>query len=144
MIGLENDESPILRAYSIASPNWSDQLEFYSIKVSDGPLTSRLQNLKVDDHILLRPKPVGTLVLDALLPGKRLILFSTGTGIAPFASLIRDPETYEKFEQIILTQTCREKSELDFGKSLINEINNDALLSEIVNSKLSIISTTTR
>ncbi|MEM7616555.1 MAG: ferredoxin--NADP reductase, partial [Pseudomonadota bacterium] len=107
MIGLLVDDKPLLRAYSIASPSWDDTLEFYSIKVQDGPLTSRLQHMKAGDTVLMRPKPVGTLVHDALLPGKRLFLFSTGTGIAPFASVIRDPETYDKFEQVILTQTCR-------------------------------------
>ncbi len=144
MIGLEDGASPLLRAYSIASPNWADDLEFYSIKVQDGPLTSRLQNLKVGDYILLRPKPVGTLVLDALLTGKRLILLSTGTGIAPFASVIRDPETYEKFEEVVLTHTCRELLELDYGKSLAKNMLADPLLSEIIGSKFSLISTTTR
>ena len=95
MIGLLNDAGkPLLRAYSIASPNWDDALEFYSIKVPDGPLTSRLQHIVPGDQIILRPKPVGTLVLDALLPGKRLWFLATGTGIAPFASLMRDPDTY--------------------------------------------------
>ena len=144
MIGLPNGEKPLLRAYSIASPSWSEELEFYSIKVHDGPLTSRLQNLKIGCEVLLRPKPVGTLVLDALLPGKRLILFSTGTGIAPFSSIIRDPETYEKFDQVILTQTCRDGGELDFGRTLVNDINSDELLSEIIEKKLILISTTTR
>ncbi len=144
MIGLENGERPLLRAYSIASPNWAEELEFYSIKVPDGPLTSRLQHLKVGDEILIRPKPVGTLVHDALVPGKRLILFSTGTGIAPFASTIRDPETYEKFDEVILTQTCREVKELDFGKHLVAEIESDELLSEVVDGKLRYIATTTR
>ena len=144
MIGIENGNKPLLRAYSIASPSWLEELEFYSIKVHDGPLTSRLQNLEVGDDVLLRPKPVGTLVLDALLPGKRLVLFSTGTGIAPFASVIRDPETYEKFDDIILTQTCRDLNELQFGRVLINETQSDQLLSEIVVSKLDLICTTTR
>jgi ferredoxin--NADP+ reductase len=90
MIGLIVDGKPLLRAYSICSPSWDDELEFYSIKVQDGPLTSRLQHLAEGDHIVMRPKPVGTLVHDALLPGRRLFLFSTGTGIAPFASIIRD------------------------------------------------------
>ena len=113
MIGLlKDDGKPLLRAYSIASPSWDDELEFYSIKVQDGPLTSRLQHLEVGDQIILRPKPVGTLVHDALLPGRRLWLFATGTGIAPFASLIRDPQTFEDFNQIILTHTCRELCEL--------------------------------
>ena len=94
MIGLpEDDGKPLLRAYSIASPSWDQELEFYSIKVQNGPLTSRLQHIQVGDEIILRPKPVGTLVHDALLPGKRIWFFATGTGIAPFASLIRDPET---------------------------------------------------
>ena len=144
MIGLENGDKPLLRAYSIASPSWGDELEFYSIKVEEGPLTSRLQNLEIGHEILLRPKPVGTLVLDALLPGNRLVLFSTGTGIAPFASVIRDPETYEKFDEVILTQTCREKDELDYGRALLNEIKSNDLLSEIVKEKLSFIFTTTR
>ncbi len=144
MIGLENGDRPLLRAYSIASPNWAEELEFYSIKVQDGPLTSRLQHLKEGDEILIRPKPVGTLVHDALIPGNRLVLFSTGTGIAPFASVIRDPETYEKFDKVILTQTCRERKELDYGSSLIEEITNDELLSEIVGDKLQFVATTTR
>ena len=94
MIGLlADDGKPLLRAYSIASPSWDEELEFYSIKVRNGPLTSRLQHIEVGDKIILRPKPVGTLVHDALLPGKRIWFFATGTGIAPFASLIRDPET---------------------------------------------------
>ncbi len=109
MIGLPGDNGkPILRAYSIASPNWDEELEFYSIKVPDGPLTSRLQHIQPGDQIILRPKPVGTLVLDALLPGKRLWLLATGTGIAPFASLMRDPETYERYEQVIMMHTCRD------------------------------------
>ncbi len=144
MIGLENGDKPLLRAYSIASPSWDDVLEFYSIKVPDGPLTSRLQHLKINDKIYIRPKPVGTLVIDALLPAKRLVLFSTGTGIAPFASLIRDPETYEKFEKVVLTHTCREKSELDYGKYLYSKIYEDETLVEIIGDKLSLISTTTR
>ena len=107
MIGLPNAEKPVFRAYSIASPSWDEEIEFYSIKVEDGPLTEYLQKIKVGDTVLMRKKPTGTLVNDALLPGKRLWMFSTGTGIAPFASLIRDPDTYEKFDEVILTHTCR-------------------------------------
>ena len=144
MIGLENGDKPLLRAYSIVSPSWDETLEFYSIKVSDGPLTSRLQNLSRGDYVFLKPKSVGTLVLDALLPSQRLILFSTGTGIAPFLSVIRDPETYEKFDQVILTHTCRYKDELEYGKKVYEKTNNDNLLSEIISGKLKLISTTTR
>lgn len=144
MIGLMDGVKPLLRAYSIASPAWDDTLEFYSIKVQDGPLTSRLQHLKASDEIVMRPKPVGTLVHDALLPGKRLFLFSTGTGIAPFASIIRDPETYDKFDRVILTHTCRERTELDFGLELVARIRADEMLSELVGGKLTHIATTTR
>ena len=121
MIGLMGEphpetgkSKPLLRAYSIASPAWDDELEFYSIKVQDGPLTSRLQHIKVGDEIILRPKPVGTLVHDALLPGKRIWFFATGTGFAPFASLLREPETYEKFDEVIITHTCRDVAELEY------------------------------
>ncbi len=144
MIGLENGDKPLLRAYSIASPSWDEMLEFYSIKIEDGPLTSRLQNLLEGENIYLKPKSVGTLVLDALLPSKRLILFSTGTGIAPFLSVIRDPETYEKFNQVILTHTCRFEDELEYGKKIFESIKSDNLLSEFVGDKLLLISTTTR
>ena len=149
MIGLMGDNGrPLLRAYSIASPAWDQELEFYSIKVQDGPLTSRLQHINVGDEIILRPKPVGTLVHDALLPGKRLWFFATGTGIAPFASLIREPQTYEDYDQIILTHTCRELAELEYGRQLVDTVRNDELLGELLGQenlkKLVYYPTTTR
>ncbi|NBR33960.1 MAG: ferredoxin--NADP reductase [Rhodobacteraceae bacterium] len=149
MIGLMGDNGrPLLRAYSIASPAWDEELEFYSIKVQDGPLTSRLQHINVGDEIILRPKPVGTLVHDALLPGKRLWFFATGTGIAPFASLIREPQTYEDYDQIILTHTCRELAELEYGRQLVDIVRNDELLGELLGQenlkKLVYYPTTTR
>ncbi len=132
MIGLPGDNGkPLLRAYSIASPNWDDELEFYSIKVPDGPLTSKLQHIQPGDQIILRPKPVGTLVLDALLPGKRLWFLATGTGRAPFASLMRDPETYERYEQVVMMHTCRNADELNYGRELVENLRNDPLLSEL-------------
>ncbi|MFP4274754.1 MAG: ferredoxin--NADP reductase [Paracoccaceae bacterium] len=149
MIGLlKEDGKPLLRAYSIASPAWADELEFYSIKVQDGPLTSRLQHIRAGDQIILRPKPVGTLVHDALLPGKRLWLFATGTGIAPFASLIRDPQTYEDYDRVILTHTCRDVAELEYGRQLVDNVRKDALLAELFGEgfadKLVYYPTTTR
>ncbi len=144
MIGLAVEEKPLVRAYSIASPSWDDELEFYSIKVADGPLTSRLQHLRDGEELILRPKPVGTLVHDALVAGRRLVMFATGTGIAPFASIIRDPETYEKFDEVVLTQTCRDVAELDYGRALVAAIEGDEMLSEMVAGKLRLISTTTR
>ncbi|WP_254899162.1 ferredoxin--NADP reductase [Thalassococcus arenae] len=154
MIGLmvRDDKSgkdkPLLRAYSIASPSWDEELEFYSIKVQDGPLTSRLQHIQPGDQIILRPKPVGTLVHDALLPGKRIWFFATGTGIAPFASLLRDPQTYEDYDEVILTHTCREVGELQYGKELIDTIRSDELLAELIgdgfHEKLRYYPTTTR
>ena len=132
MIGLLGDNGkPFLRAYSIASPNWDEELEFYSIKVPDGPLTSKLQHIQPGDQIILRPKPVGTLVLDALLPGKRLWFLATGTGIAPFASLMRDPETFERYEQVIMMHTCRTVEELAYGRELVENLKHDPLLGEI-------------
>jgi ferredoxin--NADP+ reductase len=145
MIGLLDDKGkPLLRAYSIASPAWDEELEFYSIKVPDGPLTSRLQHIQPGDEIILRPKPVGTLVLDALLPGKRLWFLATGTGIAPFASLMREPETYEKYEQVIMMHTCREVAELEYGRQLVEGLKDDPLIGELVGDKLLYYPTTTR
>jgi len=147
MIGLpktEDQRKPLMRAYSVASPAWDEKLEFYSIKVPDGPLTSRLQKIKEGDTVLLGKKPVGTLVLDALLPGKRLYMFSTGTGIAPFASLIRDPETYERYDQVILTHTCRQKAELSYGLRLVNDLKDDPLVGEMVGDKLLHVASLTR
>ena len=154
MIGLMGDpdpktgrQKPLLRAYSIASPSWDEELEFYSIKVQDGPLTSRLQHIQPGDELILRPKPVGTLVHDALLPGKRLWLFATGTGIAPFASLIRDPETFENYDQIILTHTCRDVAELDYGRELVESLRSDEMMQELLGDgldKLTYYPTTTR
>ncbi len=154
MIGLMGDpdpktgrQKPLLRAYSIASPSWDEELEFYSIKVQDGPLTSRLQHIQPGEKLILRPKPVGTLVHDALLPGKRLWLFATGTGIAPFASLIRDPETFENYDQIILTHTCRDVAELDYGRELVDSLRSDEMMQELLGDgldKLTYYPTTTR
>ena len=155
MIGLMGDpdpktgkQKPLLRAYSIASPAWDDELEFYSIKVPNGPLTSKLQHIQPGDQIILRPKPVGTLVHDALLPGKRLWFFATGTGIAPFASLLRDPQTYEDYDEVILTHTCREVGELTYGRELIESIRSDEMLAEVIgegfHKKLRYYPTTTR
>jgi len=145
MIGLLDDKGkPLLRAYSIASPSWDEELEFYSIKVPDGPLTSRLQHIQPGDEIILRPKPVGTLVVDALLPGKRLWFLATGTGIAPFASLMRDPEVYEKFDQVIMMHTCREVAELEYGRQLVEALEGDPLIGEMVQGKLRYYPTTTR
>jgi ferredoxin--NADP+ reductase len=145
MIGLLGDNGkPLLRAYSIASPNWDDGLEFYSIKVQDGPLTSKLQHIRPGDQIILRPKPVGTLVHDALLPGKRLWFLATGTGIAPFASLMRDPETYEKYDSVIMMHTCREVAELEYGRQLVESLCSDELIGEMVEGKLHYYPTTTR
>ncbi|MEO1179093.1 MAG: ferredoxin--NADP reductase, partial [Pseudomonadota bacterium] len=128
MIGLlKDDGKPLLRAYSIASPSWGDELEFYSIKVPDGPLTSRLQKIEAGDEIILRPKPVGTLVLDALLPAKRLWMICTGTGVAPFASLLRDPETWEQYDEVILAHTCRTIGELAYGCALVKALPDDPL-----------------
>jgi ferredoxin--NADP+ reductase len=150
MIGLMGEpdangrQKPLLRAYSIASPSWDDELEFYSIKVPDGPLTSRLQHIQPGDEIILRPKPVGTLVHDALLPGKRLWFFSTGTGIAPFASLIREPQTYEDYDEVILTHTCRDAAELEYGRQLVESLKDDPLIGELVGDKLKYYPTTTQ
>jgi ferredoxin--NADP+ reductase len=151
MIGLMGDPDPktgkampILRAYSIASPAWDDELEFYSIKVQDGPLTSKLQHIQPGDRIILKPKPVGTLVHDALLPGKRCWFFATGTGIAPFASLVREPQTYEDYDQVILTHTCRDVAELEYGRRLVDSLKDDPLIGEMVGDKLVYYPTTTR
>ena len=145
MIGLlKEDGKPLLRAYSIASPSWDDELEFYSIKVQDGPLTSRLQKITAGDQIILRPKPVGTLVLDALLPGKRLWMICTGTGIAPFAALLRDPETWEAYDQVIVAHTCRTRDELQYGAEIVAALPDDPLIGELVGDKLHYYPTTTR
>ncbi|TMV08859.1 ferredoxin--NADP reductase [Ruegeria sediminis] len=149
MIGLLGDNGkPLLRAYSIASPAWDEELEFYSIKVQDGPLTSKLQHIKPGDQIILRPKPVGTLVHDALLPGKRIWFFATGTGFAPFASLLREPQTYEDYDEVVITHTCREVADLEYGRQLIEEIRQDELLAELIGEgfadKIRYYPTTTR
>jgi ferredoxin/flavodoxin---NADP+ reductase len=145
MIGLLGDNGkPLLRAYSIASPSWDEELEFYSIKVQDGPLTSRLQHIQPGEQIILRPKPVGTLVLDALLPGKRLWFFATGTGIAPFASLMRDPDTFERYDEVIMMHTCRDVAELEYGRQLVESLPDDPLIGDMVAGKLRYYPTTTR
>jgi ferredoxin--NADP+ reductase len=144
MIGLPNAEKPVYRAYSVASPSWDDELEFYSIKVQDGPLTQHLQKIEPGDIVLLRPKPTGTLVLDALTPGKRLFMIATGTGLAPFASLVRDPETYEKFEEVYLTNTCRDVDDLRYGDELFSAASADPLIGEIAGGRLTYYASTTR
>lgn len=144
MIGLPVDGKPLLRAYSVASPSWHEELEFFSIKVQDGPLTSRLQHIKPGDKMFINKKPTGTLVNDALIAGKRLFLLSTGTGLAPFLSVIRDPETYEKFDQVILTHTVRTVAELAYKDFLEKEIYEDEILAELIGDKLTYYPSVTR
>ncbi|WP_265517810.1 ferredoxin--NADP reductase [Nitratireductor luteus] len=144
MIGLPNAQKPVFRAYSIASPSWDEEVEFFSIKVPDGPLTQHLQKIQPGDTVLMRQKSTGTLVNDALTPAKRLYMISTGTGIAPFASLIRDPDTYEKFDQIILTHTCRDLAELKYGEELIAATREDPLIGELTEGRLHHFTSTTR
>lgn len=145
MIGLEVEGKPLMRAYSIASANYEEELEFFSIKVPNGPLTSILQKVKVGDEILVSKKPTGTLVHDDLLPGKNLYLLSSGTGLAPFLSLIRDPETYEKFEKVILVHGVRYVSELAYQDLILNELPNNEWFAELdIKNKLIYYPTVTR
>lgn len=144
MIGLRVNGKPLLRAYSIASPNYAEHLEFLSIKVSDGPLTSRLQHIQVGDSIVVGRKPTGTLLIDYLLPAKRLYLLATGTGLAPFLSVIRDPDTYEKFQQVVLIHGVREVKELAYREMLENTLKQDEFLGEMVQKQFFYYPTVTR
>jgi len=136
MIGLMVDGKPLLRAYSIVSANYEEELEFLSIKVPDGPLTSRLQHIEVGDEIIVGKKPTGTLLIDYLLPAKRLYLFATGTGLAPFMCVIRDPETYEKFDEVILVHGVRQVSELAYQDYIENELPQHEFLGELIQQHL--------
>lgn len=144
MIGLEVDGKPLLRAYSIASANYDEQLEFFSIKVPNGPLTSRLQHLEPGQELIVSRKPTGTLLIDDLLPAKNLYLFSTGTGLAPFMSVIQDPETYERFEKVVLIHGVREVSELAYSDFIENVLPNNEFFGEEVRAKLIYYPTVTR
>jgi ferredoxin--NADP+ reductase len=144
MIGLRVNDKPLLRAYSIVSANYEDHLEFLSIKVPDGPLTSRLQHIQVGDTVIVGKKPTGTLLIDYLLPGKRLYLLSTGTGLAPFMSIIRDPETYEAFEQVILVHGVREKDELAYHDLVTEHLPQHEFLGEMIAKQLLYYPTVTR
>ncbi|WP_166265589.1 ferredoxin--NADP reductase [Marinobacter caseinilyticus] len=143
MIGLETDGKPLMRAYSIASANYEEELEFFSIKVQDGPLTSRLQQIEVGDEILVSRKPTGTLIMDHLLPGRNLYLISTGTGLAPFLSIIKDPEVYEHYDKVILTHGVRYTSELAYQQD-IDDLPNNEFFGEMVQGKLLYYPTVTR
>ena len=144
MIGLRVDGKPLLRAYSIASANYEDHLEFLSIKIDDGPLTSRLQHIQPDDTIIVGRKPTGTLVVDYLLPGKRLYLLSTGTGLAPFMSIVRDPSVYEQFEQIVLVHGVRIGDELAYHVLLTQYLPAHEFLGDMVSTQLRYYPTVTR
>jgi len=145
MVGLTTEEGkPLVRAYSIASPAWHEELEFYSIKVPDGPLTSRLQKIQVGDQVLIGRKPTGTLVMDGLRPGKRLYMLGTGTGLAPWLSLARDPEVYERFDEVIVTHTVREVGDLNYRDLFEQELPNDEYLGEMIAPKLKYYPTVTR
>src|SRR6201982_2828428 len=132
MIGLEVEGRPLVRAYSMASANHEEELEFFSIKVPDGPLTSRLQRIKEGDTILVGRKATGTLITDNLIPGERLLLLSTGTGLAPFASLIKDPDVYERFEQIVLVHGCRQVNELAYGEQVVESLRQHELFGPLI------------
>jgi ferredoxin--NADP+ reductase len=144
MIGLKVNNKPLLRAYSIVSANYEDHLEFLSIKVPEGPLTSRLQHIKPGDSIIVGRKPTGTLLIDYLLPGKRLFLLSTGTGLAPFMSIVRDPDTYNKFEKIVLVHGVRQKDELAYHDLLVEHLPAHEFLGDMVRGQLLYYPTVTR
>jgi ferredoxin--NADP+ reductase len=144
MIGIEVNDRPLVRAYSMVSANYEEQLEFFSIKVQDGALTSRLQHLKVGDTLLVGAKPTGTLVAENLLPGKHLYLFGTGTGLAPFMSIIKDPEVYELYEKIILVHGVRLISELAYQDYITDELPNNEFFGDIIREKLIYYPTVTR
>ena len=144
MIGLEVEGRPLMRAYSIASANHEEHLEFFSIKVQDGPLTSRLQHLQPGDPLLVSKKPTGTLVVSDLLPGRNLYLLATGTGLAPFMSIIQDPETYERFEKVVLIHGVRWVSELAYSDFIEKELPNHEYFGEMVREKLIYYPTVTR
>ena len=144
MIGLRVNDKPLLRAYSIVSANYEEHLEFLSIKVPDGPLTSRLQHIQVGDTVIVGKKPTGTLLIDYLLPAKRLYLLSTGTGLAPFLSVIRDPETYEKFQEVVLVHGVREVKELAYHDYLTQELPAHEILGEMITAQLKYYPTVTR
>jgi len=144
MIGLKVNGKNLLRAYSIVSANYEEHLEFLSIKVPDGPLTSRLQHIQVGDKVIVGRKPTGTLLIDYLLPGKRLYMLSSGTGLAPFMSVVRDPETYEKFEQVVLVHGVREVAELAYHDYLETELPQHEFLGEMVSAQMKYYPTVTR
>ena len=144
MIGIEVEGKPLLRAYSVVSANYEEHLEFLSIKVPDGPLTSRLQHIQVGDTLIVGKKPTGTLLIDYLLPAKRLYLISTGTGLAPFLSVIRDPDTYEKFQEVILIHGVRQVNELAYHDYLTQELPQHEFLGELVSKQLKYYPTVTR
>jgi len=144
MLGLPVEGKPLLRAYSVASANHEEHLEFFSIKVPNGPLTSRLQHLSPGDEVIVGRKPVGSLVLDDLRPGRHLYLLSTGTGLAPFISIIQDPETYERFDKIVLIHGVRQVSELAYAKFIEEELPNHEFIGEMVREKLVYYPTVTR
>ena len=144
MLGLMNGDKPLLRAYSMASPTWDEELEFLSIKVADGPLTSRLQKIVPGDQVLLGKKPTGTLVADALLPGKRLFMLATGTGLAPFMSVAREPEIYDRFDQLIVVHSTRRVIDLAYREMLEPRLANDPLVSDQAASQFHYVPTVTR
>ena len=144
MIGLEHEGRPLLRAYSLASAHYEEELEFFSIKVPDGPLTSRLQNIRIGDELLVNSKATGTLVEDNLLPGRHLYLLATGTGLAPFLSIIRDPQIYENFDKVILAHGCRYVDELAYQQIITEHLPNNEYFGEVVRDKLLYYPTVTR
>ena len=144
MIGIPVNGKPLLRAYSVASANYEEELEFFSIKVDDGPLTSRLQHLKVGDAVMVSRKATGTLVIDNLFDGRNLFLLGTGTGLAPFLSVIKDPETYERFEKVVLVHGVRQVAELAYGDAITKTLPEDELIGEMLREKLVYYPTVTR